>query len=88
MVRDAGDGGMLPPGVLLPVLELNPGHPLVTRLRDTADDAAFADLALLLFEQAQLAEGGQLEDPVAFVKRLNALILGVRAEGSRIILGS
>jgi molecular chaperone HtpG len=71
-----------------PVLELNPGHPLVTRLRDTRDEAQFGNLALLLFEQAQLAEGGQLEDPAAFVKRLNALILGAQGEGSRIILGA
>lgn len=71
----------------LPQLELNPAHPLVTRLKDTADDTAFADLGMLLYEQAVLSEGGQLEDPTAFVKRLNALILGQAPNGGRIILG-
>ncbi len=86
MVRDSGESALLPSSQ--PVLELNPTHPLVTRMRDTRDDAQFGNLALLLFEQAQLAEGGQLEDPAAFVKRLNALILGTQTEGSRIIVGA
>lgn len=70
-----------------PILELNGEHPLVQRLKQTQDDTAFADLAELLFGQAVLAEGGQLEDPAGFVKRLNALVLrGAGAEDSRIIL--
>ncbi|MGQ0699794.1 MAG: molecular chaperone HtpG [Panacagrimonas sp.] len=69
-----------------PILELNAGHPLVERLRETKDDVLFADLAELLFGQAQLAEGGQLDDPAAFVKRLNKLILGQTPAG-RIIVG-
>jgi molecular chaperone HtpG len=59
-----------------PLLELNPHHPLVLRLRDeAADSPRFSDWAHLLFEQALLAEGGQLEDPAAFVRRVNGLLL-------------
>jgi molecular chaperone HtpG len=56
-----------------PILELNPEHPLVARLRDTTD--GLADWAHLLLDQAILAEGGQLADPAAFVRRVNALLL-------------
>ncbi len=58
-----------------PSLEINPDHPLVRRLRDQPDPG-FADWALVLFEQAWLAEGGQLEDPAAYVKRVSALLTG------------
>ena len=69
-----------------PILELNPEHPLVERLKETSgDEAAFADLAEILYGQAVLAEGGQLEDPSGFVKRLNKLILGQGT--SKILLG-
>ena len=61
--------------VTKPILELNAEHPLLQRLRDTQDDEAFSDLAELLYDQALLAEGGQLDDPAGFVKRLNRLIL-------------
>jgi molecular chaperone HtpG len=57
----------------LPILEINPEHALVKKL-DTAD--RFDDLAQVLFDQAQLAEGGQLDDPAAYVRRVNALLLG------------
>ncbi len=60
-----------------PVLELNPGHPLLLRLESTAEEAAFDELAMLLFEQATLADGGQLADPAAFVQRLNRLLLAM-----------
>jgi molecular chaperone HtpG len=56
-------------------LEINGAHPLVQKLAGTEDEAKFADLANLLFEQAVLSEGGQLEDPSGFVKRLNGLLL-------------
>jgi molecular chaperone HtpG len=71
---------------LPPVLEINPAHPLVERLK-TATDTEFDDLAAHLYDQSVLAEGGQLEDPAAFVRRLNALILsGAQpAEAGRII---
>ena len=56
-----------------PVLEVNAEHALVKRL---ADDARFDDLAHILFDQALLAEGGQLEDPAAYVRRVNVLLAG------------
>jgi molecular chaperone HtpG len=59
-----------------PALEINPAHPLVARLAGEADQARAADLALLLFEQAQIADGAALADPAAFVARLNRIILG------------
>ncbi|MBF4991909.1 molecular chaperone HtpG [Methylophilus sp. QUAN] len=58
-----------------PILEINPGHRLVEKLKAEADDTKFADYAHVLFDQALLAEGGQLEDPASFVKRMNSLIL-------------
>jgi molecular chaperone HtpG len=59
----------------MPILEVNPEHALVKRLEATADgEARFDDLAHILFDQALLAEGGQLEDPAAYVRRVNALL--------------
>jgi molecular chaperone HtpG len=59
-----------------PILEINPNHPLVTRLKyEDADQARFGDWANILFDQAMLAEGGSLADPAAFVKRLNEMLL-------------
>lgn len=58
-----------------PILEINPQHPLVQALKDEQDDVQFQDWASLLFDQAMLSEGGQLEDPAAFVKRMNTLLL-------------
>ncbi|VVE08734.1 heat shock protein 90 [Pandoraea morbifera] len=59
-----------------PILEINPEHALVKRL--TAESADLSDWTHLLFDQALLAEGGSLEDPAAFVKRTNALLLAAR----------
>ena len=67
-----------------PVLEINPRHPILQRLKDEADETRFADWSHILFDQATLAEGGQLEDPAAFVKRLNELMLTLSGGGSRI----
>ena len=58
-----------------PVLEVNMDHPLVRQLREEADETRFADWSQLLFEQAMLSQGGQLEDPAAFVKRLNGILV-------------
>ena len=58
-----------------PTLEINPAHPLLARFEAEADAARRDDLGLLLFEQAQLAEGAQLDDPAAFVRRMNDLLL-------------
>jgi molecular chaperone HtpG len=64
-----------------PVLEINPAHPIVKRLNDETDESRFADWSQILFDQATLAEGGQLEDPSAFVKRLNELMLTLAGSG-------
>ncbi|MBL8511241.1 MAG: molecular chaperone HtpG [Betaproteobacteria bacterium] len=62
-----------------PILEINPTHPLVEKLNSGVPEAEFGDWSHLLLEQATLAEGGQLDDPAGFVKRLNMLMLkGVR----------
>jgi molecular chaperone HtpG len=58
-----------------PILEINPDHRLVLRLKLETDAQRIADWSTLLFEQSLLAEGGQLEDPANFVKRLNQLML-------------
>ncbi|HEB80343.1 MAG TPA: molecular chaperone HtpG, partial [Chromatiales bacterium] len=63
-----------------PILEINPDHPLVRRLKGESDGARFTDWALILFDQALLADGGQLEDPAAFVGRLNDLLLRLSLE--------
>ncbi len=60
-----------------PILEINAGHPLLQRLQAETDEARFGDLAAVLFEQSLLAEGGQLEDPAGFVRRLNQLMLSL-----------
>jgi len=65
---------------LQPTLEINPKHPLVERLNTETDDSRFDDWAFLLFEQALLSEGGQLEDPVSFVSRMNDLLLTLTKE--------
>jgi molecular chaperone HtpG len=64
-----------------PILEINPSHPIVERLKQETDDARFADWSHILFDQATLAEGGHLEDPASFVKRLNDLMLTLAGAG-------
>jgi molecular chaperone HtpG len=64
-----------------PILEINPSHPIVERLKQETDDARFADWSRILFDQATLAEGGHLEDPASFVKRLNELMLTLAGAG-------
>jgi molecular chaperone HtpG len=61
-----------------PILEINPQHPAVMRLK--YEEARFDDWAALLFEQATLAEGGQLDDPAGFVKRINDLMMALSAK--------
>ncbi len=58
-----------------PTFELNPEHPLVQKLDKESDEDRFADLTNILFDQANLAEGGQLDDPAAYVAKLNKLLL-------------
>jgi molecular chaperone HtpG len=67
-----------------PILEINPTHPLVERLESEQDDVRFADWSHILFDQAMLAEGGQLQDPASFVKRLNELLLTLAGPASRL----
>src|SRR5277367_4916669 len=74
------------PFATLPILELNPKHPLALRLNDTTDDAAFADLAHVLYDQAMLAEGGELDDPAIFVRRVNRIIVEELSVQPKIIL--
>ena len=58
-----------------PILEINPNHPLVQRLK--YEDGKFNDWSSILFDQAMLAEGGTLTDPAGFVKKLNDMLLGM-----------
>lgn len=67
-----------------PILEVNPTHPVVQRLR--GEQERFEDWAAVLFDQALLAEGGTLDDPGTFVKRVNQLMLALGGDESRIIL--
>ena len=62
-----------------PILEINPKHPVVLRLR--YEEAKFDDWTAVLFDQALLAEGGQLDDPATFVKRINDLMLSMSLAG-------
>ena len=55
-----------------PILEINPTHPLIERLEASSD---FDDLAQVVFDQALLADGGQLDDPAGYLKRINKLLL-------------
>lgn len=58
-----------------PNIEVNPTHPLITKMDNEADEDRFADLAKVVFDQASLAEGGTLKDPAAYVNRLNKLLI-------------
>ncbi|MEC5209450.1 molecular chaperone HtpG [Psychrobacter sp. PL15] len=59
-----------------PTLEINPEHPLIQKLESSADfDDSFDKLAQVIFDQALLADGGQLEDPAAYLKRVNELLM-------------
>ncbi len=86
MNRILKQAGQSNPFATLPILELNPKHPLVERLKTTEEEAAFADLAHVLYDQAMLAEGGELEDPAKFVQRVNKLIVEGLAAAPKIIL--
>jgi molecular chaperone HtpG len=68
-----------------PILEINPKHPFVLRLK--TEDKRFDDWAAVLLDQAILAEGGQLDDPAAFVKRVNQLMLDMSEDKSERIVG-
>jgi len=76
IMKDAGQGFGMGMG-RKPIFELNPSHPLVVKMKEEQDDARFADLTHILFDQAILSEGGQLDDPSAFVHKLNGLLQGL-----------
>ena len=78
ILRESGQ----PVPVSKPVLEINPEHPVVQRLKQESDVELFADWSHILFDQALLAEGGELEDPATFVKRLNSLTLALAGGGA------
>jgi molecular chaperone HtpG len=59
------------------VLEINPNHPLLQKVAVLDDQAAIEPWALFLLEQAQLAEGDNLAEPAAFIKRVNQLLASV-----------
>ena len=77
MERIMKDAGQLMGMGRKPIFEINPTHPLVVRMKAEQDDARFADLTHILFDQAILSEGGQLDDPAAFVHKLNGLLQGL-----------
>jgi molecular chaperone HtpG len=77
LMRQAGQA--IPETV--PSLEINPAHPIV-QLMDSQDDDRFAELSHLLFDQALLAEGGELADPSAYVKRVNQLLVSALGTAS------
>jgi molecular chaperone HtpG len=72
LLKQAGQGAP----ASKPILEINPAHALVKRLDAPEGGERFDDLAHILLDQAVLAEGGQLEDPAAYVRRVNALLVG------------
>ncbi|WP_305906618.1 molecular chaperone HtpG [Methylomarinum sp. Ch1-1] len=78
IMKEAGQSmNMMGMGGSKPTLEINPSHALVNAIKDEQDDERFADITNILFDQAILSEGGQLDDPAAFVHKLNALLQGL-----------
>jgi molecular chaperone HtpG len=75
VLKQLGQDAPLP----TPIIEINLEHPLLQRMDSEADEDRFGELAWLVFDQALLAEGGQLEDPAGFVHRLNRLMLDMSA---------
>ena len=65
-----------------PIFEINPDHPIVQRLKQESDETLFADWSHILFDQALLAEGAELDDSAVFVKRLNKLMLALAGGAS------
>ncbi|MBH10418.1 MAG: molecular chaperone HtpG [Candidatus Marinimicrobia bacterium] len=71
MLRSMGQTDM---PQIKPILEINPSHEIVLKLKEKTKQKSFNDIALLLYEQALIQEGVQLDDPAAFVKRLNSFV--------------
>ena len=80
IMKEAGQAmNMMGMGGSKPTFEINPEHSLVKALKNEQDDSRFADISHILFDQAVLSEGGQLDDPSAFVHKLNGLLQGLLA---------
>lgn len=78
IMKEAGQSmNMMGMGGTKPIFEINPTHALVTSIKDEQDDERFADITNILFDQAILSEGGHLEDPAAFVHKLNGVLQGL-----------
>jgi len=75
LMKEAGHA--MPSGK--PVLEINPDHPIVKRMDDEKSDDQFNDWSGFLFDQAVLAEGGQLDDPASFVNQMNKMLVAINA---------
>ena len=86
MGRILKQAGQKNPFETLPILEINPKHPLIERLKASSDESAFTELAAVLYDQALLAEGAELEDPASYVRRVNKLIVEGLAAQPKIIL--
>ena len=71
MMRAMGQAGMTE---VKPILEINPDHALVQKVRDSEDETFIADVSSILLDQALLVEGSELKDPADFVKKLNRLL--------------
>ncbi|MBF8268572.1 MAG: heat-shock protein Hsp90 [Gammaproteobacteria bacterium] len=65
-----------------PILEINPGHPIIQRLHAETDEARVKDWSHILYDQALLSEGGQLADPAEFVRKLNRMFIELTGTGS------
>jgi len=78
LLRDVGQA--IP--AINPILEINASHPLVTFMEQEETEEQFNELAGLLYDQALLSEGGQLEDPAGFVHRLNRIMVKLSQGGS------
>ena len=63
-----------------PILEINPNHLILKRLKDEQDEDRFTDWSHIIFDQALLSEGGKLDDPASFVHRLNDMFLELSGE--------
>ena len=74
IMKEAGQNLGMMGGGSKPVFEINPTHALVTKIKEETDEQRFADITHILFDQAILSEGGQLDDPAAFVHKLNGLL--------------
>ena len=78
IMKEAGQSmNMMGMGGTKPIFEINATHALVSSIKEEQDDARFADITNILFDQAILSEGGQLDDPAAFVHKLNDLLQGL-----------